>query len=55
VIDQRYPERAIGHDRGVLELAVAEAGLALHGFWKGAWSPPADYDGGQDLFVAVKP
>jgi SAM-dependent methyltransferase len=54
VIDQRYPERAIGHDRGVLELAVAEAGLSLQGFWKGAWLPPAEYDGGQDLFVAVK-
>jgi len=55
VIDHRYPERAIGHDRGVLDLAVAEAGLTLSGFWKGAWSPPADYDGGQDLFVASKP
>jgi SAM-dependent methyltransferase len=55
VIDHRYPERAIGHDRGVLELAVAEAGLSLAGFWKGAWAPPADYDGGQDLFVATKP
>jgi SAM-dependent methyltransferase len=54
VVDQRYPERAIGHDRGVLELAVAEAGLELTGYWKGAWSPPADYDGGQDLFVAMK-
>jgi SAM-dependent methyltransferase len=55
VIDPRYPERAIGHDKGVLELAVAEAGLELHGYWKGAWAPPADYDGGQDLFVAVSP
>jgi SAM-dependent methyltransferase len=55
VIDQRYPERAIGHDRTMLEAAVAEAGLSLQGSWKGAWSPPADYDGGQDLFVAVRP
>jgi len=55
VIDQRYPDRAIGHDRGVLELAVAEAGLSLKGFWRGAWLPPAEYEGGQDLFVAVKP
>jgi SAM-dependent methyltransferase len=54
VIDQRYPERAIGHDRDVLEQAVAEAGLRLTGAWNGAWAPPAQYDGGQDLFVVVK-
>ncbi|HEY8004231.1 MAG TPA: class I SAM-dependent methyltransferase [Phenylobacterium sp.] len=54
VIDRRYPERAIGHRRGAIEAAVAEAGLKLAGFWKGAWAPPAEYDGGQDLFVAVK-
>jgi SAM-dependent methyltransferase len=54
VIDLRHPERAIGHDRAVLEQAVAEAGLSLQGYWKGAWAPPADYDGGQDLFVAGK-
>lgn len=54
VIDPHYPERAIGHDRAALELAIAEAGLTLAGCWRGAWSPPAEYDGGQDLFVAVK-
>ncbi len=54
VIDHHYPERAIGHDRAVLEQAIAEAGLTLRGVWKGAWAPPAEYDGGQDLFVAVK-
>ena len=55
VVDHRYPERAIGHDRQALSGAVAEAGLSLRGFWKGAWAPPAEYQGGQDLFVAVKP
>jgi SAM-dependent methyltransferase len=54
VIDQRYPERAIGHDRAALEAAVAEAGLTVRGAWNGAWAPPAEYDGGQDLYVAVK-
>jgi SAM-dependent methyltransferase len=54
VIDRRYPERAIGHRRAAIEAAVAEAGLTVAGFWKGAWAAPADYDGGQDLFVAVK-
>src|SRR5262249_30986858 len=53
VVDPVVPERAIGHDRAALEAAVADAGLRLEGFWKGAWSPPAEYDGGQDLFVAV--
>src|SRR5262249_25499766 len=55
VIDHRYPERAIGHDRGALAAAIAEAGFLLQGFWKGAWAPPAEYEGGQDLFVAVRP
>jgi SAM-dependent methyltransferase len=54
VIDRRYPERAIGHWRPAIDAAVAHAGLQLTGFFKGAWAPPADYDGGQDLFVAVK-
>lgn len=53
-IDLRYPERAIGHWRPVIEAAVAEAGLTLATSYKGAWAPPAEYDGGQDLFVAVK-
>lgn len=55
VIDQRYPERAIGHRREVIEAAIAEAGLETVGAFRGAWAPPADYDGGQDLFVTVKP
>lgn len=55
VIDARYPERAIGHDRAAIEAAVAEARLTLVLSRNGLWAPPADYDGGQDLFVAVKP
>jgi SAM-dependent methyltransferase len=54
VIDPRYPERAIGHWRPAIEAAVAEAGLTLRTSLAGLWAPPADYDGGQDLFVAVK-
>lgn len=54
VIDHHYPERAIGHERAALEAAIADAGLSLRGAWNGAWAPPAEYDGGQDLFVAVK-
>ena len=55
VIDARVPERAIGHRREALEAAVAEAGLTVAGVFKGHWAPGADYDGGQDLIVAVKP
>ncbi len=55
VVDARYPERAIGHRREALEAAVAEAGLQMAGAWNGAWAPPAQYDGGQDLFVVTKP
>jgi hypothetical protein len=33
---------------------LAEAGLRTMGLLKGAWAPPAEYDGGQDLFVVVK-
>jgi SAM-dependent methyltransferase len=54
VIDARVPERAIGHRREALEAAVAEAGLRITGVFKGHWAPGADYDGGQDLIVAVK-
>lgn len=54
IIDPRSPERAIGHWRPALEAVVAEAGLTLAGSWNGAWAPTAQYDGGQDLFVAVK-
>lgn len=54
VIDPRYPERAIGHRREVLESAVAEAGLKVTALLRGAWAPPAEYDGGQDLFVVAK-
>ncbi|HLZ74050.1 class I SAM-dependent methyltransferase [Phenylobacterium sp.] len=55
IIDARYPERAIGHWRAALEAAIGEAGLTVAGRWNGAWAPPAQYDGGQDLYVAVKP
>jgi SAM-dependent methyltransferase len=54
VIDPRVPERAIGHRRDALEAAVAEVGLTITGVFKGHWAPGADYDGGQDLIVAVK-
>lgn len=54
IIDARSPERAIGHRREALEAALAEAGLAVVGFHRGHWAQPADYDGGQDMFVAVK-
>ena len=55
VIDPRYPERAIGHRRAVIEAAVADAGLRIESLLRGAWAPPQEYDGGQDLFVAVRP
>lgn len=54
IIDPRSPERAIGHQRPAIEAAVAEAGLTLTKSHNGLWAQPADYDGGQDLFVAVK-
>ena len=55
VIDPRYPERAIGHQRPAIEAAVAEAGLKVDALLRGGWAPPQEYDGGQDLYVAVKP
>lgn len=55
VIDRHCPERAIGHRRMALEAAVTETGLRIAGAFNGAWAPRATYDGGQDLFVAVKP
>jgi SAM-dependent methyltransferase len=54
VMDRRYPERAIAHSREALEAAVAAAGLQTRQVLHGAWAPPAAYDGGQDLFVAVR-
>lgn len=54
VIDQRYPERAIGHQHAALEAALEEAGLKVVFDLNGAWAPPATYDGGQDLIVAAK-
>lgn len=54
IIDPRSPERAIGHRRPAIEAAVASAGLTLTTSHSGLWAPPSDYDGGQDLFVAVK-
>ncbi|MFL5295238.1 MAG: class I SAM-dependent methyltransferase [Phenylobacterium sp.] len=55
VVDLRYPERAIGHHRKALEQAVAEARLEVAHFWRGYWHAPHDYEGGQDLYLAVKP
>jgi hypothetical protein len=55
VIDRRYPERAIGHQRPAIEAAAADAGLRIESLLRGAWAPPQEYDGGQDLFVAVRP
>jgi SAM-dependent methyltransferase len=54
VIDPRVPERAIGHRREALEGALAEVGLTIVRRLKGHWAPGADYDGGQDLVIAVK-
>jgi SAM-dependent methyltransferase len=55
VVDFRYPERAIGHRREALEQAVSEAGLRVATFLRGYWTPVGEYDGGQDLFLVVKP
>jgi SAM-dependent methyltransferase len=55
VVDFRFPERAIGHRREALEQAVGEAGLKVSQFRRGYWTPIGEYDGGQDLFVVVKP
>lgn len=54
-VDLRHPERAIGHRREALEAAVSEAGLKVARFRRGHWAAGGDYDGGQDLYVAVKP
>jgi SAM-dependent methyltransferase len=54
IIDPRSPERAIGHQRPAIEAVVAAAGLKLISSHNGLWAPPSTYDGGQDLFVAVK-
>ncbi len=54
VIDPRIPERAIAHQRLVLEAAVADAGLEITHAFQGHWAPGGNYDGGQDLFVATK-
>jgi len=55
VVDQRYPERAIGHRRDALEAAIAEAGLTAETFRRGLWHEPHDYKGGQDFYLVVKP
>jgi SAM-dependent methyltransferase len=54
-VDPKYPERAIGHRREVLEAAVAEVGMQVRERLHGYWAPGGDYNGGQDLFVVVKP
>ena len=53
-VDPKYPERAIGHRREVLEAAVADAGLPVGEFLRGYWAPGGEYNGGQDLFVVTK-
>jgi SAM-dependent methyltransferase len=53
-VDHRYPERAIGHHRSALDAEVVAAGLSLAGFWRGYWAGEPDYNGGQDLYLAVK-
>ena len=55
VVDQRYPERAIGHQRDALEAAVVDAGLSVAGFRRGHWTAGGEYDGGQDLYLVVRP
>ena len=54
VVDPRSPERAIAHDHAALTGAIASAGLTLVSVHKGNWAAPADYDGGQDLWVVTK-
>ncbi|CAN5436835.1 hypothetical protein BH10PSE5_BH10PSE5_28700 [soil metagenome] len=54
VVDARSPERAIAHDHDALAGAIAAAGLQLVSFHRGNWAAPADYDGGQDLWVVAK-
>lgn len=54
VVDPRSPERAIAHDHAALTGAIASAGLTLVSVHKGNWAAPADYDGGQDLWVVAK-
>ena len=55
VLDPAHPERAIAHDAAAVAAAVADAGLATTGTpLPGSWRPPADYDGWQDLWLAVK-
>jgi len=54
VVDPRVPERAIGHRREILEAALAQVGLKVEAVLKGDWAPPGEYDGGQDLVVALK-
>ena len=53
-VDPKYPERAIGHRREVLEAAVAGVGLQVGEFLRGYWAPGGEYNGGQDLFVVTK-
>ena len=51
----RRNQYADGHWRGPLEAAVAEVGLEVKSFWRGYWRGPHDYDGGQDLYLVVRP
>lgn len=54
VVDPRSPERAIAHELHALNHAIDAAGLKVVSVHKGNWAAPADYDGGQDLWVVAK-
>jgi SAM-dependent methyltransferase len=54
VVNPRSPEQAIAHRREVLDALVRRAGLRPDVLLRGEWHPPAAYDGGQDLWIAVK-
>ncbi len=56
VLDPRSPERAIAHPLESFLSAIEGAELcAPDGCRFGAWLGRPDYEGGQDLFVAIKP
>jgi hypothetical protein len=54
-VDPEAPERAIAHRKAAIEAALAAAGLSVRSFHRGQWRSPATYEGGQDLWVAVRP
>lgn len=54
VVNPRSPEQAIAHRREALDELVRRAGLRPDTLLRGLWHAPAAYDGGQDLWIAVK-